>query len=65
MARRKVLMQEQIRQSLKDGVLSKEELLAIESLRAEFNLSEDLVRSLTAQLQKEYAKAQDESKQPP
>ena len=61
MARRKVIMESQIRESLKDGVLSKDEVLAIEALRNEFNLSEDLVQAFTAQVQKENAKRKTES----
>lgn len=63
MANRKATLEAQIRESLRDGELSKDELLAIELMRGEFNMSEDMVRSLTEQVRQEQDKpARDRSK---
>lgn len=56
MANRKATLEAQIRESLRDGELSKDEVLAIETMRGEFNLSEDTVRSLTEQVRQEQDK---------
>jgi voltage-gated potassium channel len=53
LARRKVIFEAELREALADGVLSDQERRQLESLKAEFNLSDEQVQALMAKVGRE------------
>ena len=53
LARRKVIFEAELREAMSDGVLSEQERRQLESLKTEFNLSDEQVQALMAKVGRE------------
>ena len=53
LARRKVIFETELREALADGELSEQEQRQLESLKLEFNLSDDQVQALMSKVGRE------------
>ena len=53
LARRKVIFEAELREAMSDGVLSEQERRQLESLKTEFNLSDERVQALMAKVGRE------------